>query len=63
MKEEKQNLKMSDSQITTFAYAIFEDIDKYVDTSTEEYNKWLLDEIITDAVKEVTIEKNKMKNK
>lgn len=63
MKEEKQDLKMGKSQIETFAYAIYEDIDKYVDTNSNEYNQWLLYEIVVDAINEVSDGKHRMKNK
>ena len=59
----EEDLKMSESQVEAFAYAIYEDIDKYVDTKSDEYNQWLLYEIIVDAINEISDEKHKMKNK
>lgn len=58
----EEQLTMSENQIEAFAYAIYEDVDKYIDTHTEEYNNWLAYEIVKDAMNECSKNK-KMKNK
>lgn len=59
----EEDLKMDENQVEAFAYAIYEDVDKYVDTRSKEYNQWLLYEIVVDAINDVSDKKHKMKNK
>ncbi len=46
------NFRMSEKQVQAFAKAIFADIDSYVDTHREEYEKFLQNEKNLDTQEE-----------
>ena len=49
-------------QIDTMAFNIYQDIGEYINRKSSHFNKWLLYEIVTDAINELKPEGYKIEN-